>query len=134
MVVPNHFGTLGKAIACRNDCFRSLVGKSAMTRDHLVMWLYTEAKRIGHLAPDAVWYLFGSAIHTFENARDIDVLVLCDSHEAVALIRHELGAACMRLPLHLILVTRNEESELGFLVQKECLQIYPCNPIDDDAS
>ena len=94
------------------------------------MWLYTEAKRIGHIAPDAVWYLFGSALHIFEQAGDIDILVLADSHEAVALIRHELRDACMRLPLHLILVTRNEETELGFLISEGCLQIYPSNSID----
>ena len=40
------------------------------------MWLYTEAKRIGCIAPDAVWYLFGSALHIFEHAGDIDILVL----------------------------------------------------------
>ena len=96
-----------------------------MTRDELILSLRTEAERISKLSPDAVWYLFGSTLEAFERAADIDVLVLCASNYAVALVRHELQDACMSLPLHLVLLTREEEAELKFISMQGCVQVYP---------
>ncbi len=96
-----------------------------MTQDELLMSLLTEAQRIEKLAPDAIWYLFGSVLLAFERASDIDVMVLGDTDETVAIVRHELRGACVRLPLHLFLLTRDEEAELGFIVTEGCIQVYP---------
>jgi predicted nucleotidyltransferase len=96
-----------------------------MTQDELTLILRTEAQRIGSLAPGAIWHIFGSSLQTFERASDIDVLILCTSDGAAALIRHELGEACLRLPLHLFLLTREEEAELDFIASEGCIQIYP---------
>jgi len=100
-----------------------------MTRDELLMSLRTEAQRIGELAPDVVWYLFGSTLEAFECAADFDVLVLCLTNEAVALVRHELRDACMNLPLHLFLLTKDEEAELDFIVAEGCVQVYPVSSV-----
>jgi predicted nucleotidyltransferase len=96
-----------------------------MTRDELLQFLRNEAQRISRLAPDTVWYLFGSALRGFECAADIDILILCDTDETVALARHELRNACISLPLHLFLLTRDEEAELGFIVTAGGVQVYP---------
>jgi hypothetical protein len=96
-----------------------------MTWSEPLRSLRAEAERICQLAPDAIWYLFGSTLRAFENAADIDVLVLCDTDDSVALVRHELREACQRLPLHLFLITRCEEAELDFLASEGCVQVYP---------
>ena len=96
-----------------------------MTWNDLLALLRAEAARIRQVAPNAIWYLFGSTLRAFECAADIDVLVLCDTDETVAVIRHELRKACERLPLHLFLLTRGEEAELGFIVSQGCVQVYP---------
>jgi hypothetical protein len=96
-----------------------------MTFENVLEFLRAEAERIEPVAPGAVWYVFGSAVHAFNKASDVDVLVLCASPESVAAVRHELHAACRRLPLHLFLLTGEEENELGFVASENCAQIYP---------
>jgi len=96
-----------------------------MRCDELVMLLREEAQRISRLAAGTVWYVFGSTLGAFECAVDIDLLVLSDSDEAVSIVRHELRDACISLPLHLFLLTRDEEAELGFIVTQGCVQVYP---------
>lgn len=96
-----------------------------MNQHRLVALLSTEARRVRETVPDTTWYLFGSAARGCERAQDIDILVLCESHEAVALVRHALQEACMRLPLHLFLITRDEESELRFIRSQGCVRVVP---------
>lgn len=96
-----------------------------MNREALLTALRNEAQRIAQFAPEAVWYLFGSALQTPELATDIDVLVLCKIDKMIVRIRHELTDACLRLPLHLFLVTEDEEAELGFIAAEGCFQLYP---------
>jgi hypothetical protein len=96
-----------------------------MTRGDVLTLLRTEAKRVSKVVGQSIWYLFGSAIETFELAADIDILVLCDSLANVAPVRHELQEICSRLPLHLFLVTRDEEAELDFIATEGCRRIYP---------
>ena len=84
-----------------------------------------EAKRIARGGSNARWYLFGSVTRSFSRAKDVDLLVVCDSHETSTLVRAELRGVCLRIPLHLLLLTRSEEIELGFVEAEECVQIYP---------
>ena len=85
------------------------------TLNEFLRSLRIEAQRIDQLSRDAIWYLFGSAPEAFENASDIDVIVLCPSDDTVVLVRHELRDVCMSFPLHLFLLTREEEAELNFI-------------------
>jgi hypothetical protein len=96
-----------------------------MTREELITLLCAEARRINELTPEAIWYLFGSTLEPFEHAADTDLLVVCDTNEAISLVRDELRDACMCLPLHLFLLTRQEEDELGFIASEGCFQVYP---------
>jgi hypothetical protein len=96
-----------------------------MTLEELQAFLCLEAKRINGVNPGVVWYLFGSVLRSFDSATDIDLLVVCPTGDASALVRRELREACMRLPLHLLLMTREEETELDFIDGQQCVQIYP---------
>lgn len=104
-----------------------------MNQDQFFASLRAEARRVQEAVSNTVWYVFGSAIREFECARDVDIVVLCDSHEAVALVRPALRSACMRLPLHLFLITRDEENELRFIGSQGCIQLLPsyeCEQMD----
>jgi hypothetical protein len=97
------------------------------TLDDFLVVLRIEAHRIGQLSPNAAWYLFGSTLESFQDASDIDILILCDDDEAAAVVRHELQDACLNFPLHLFLLTRQEEAELNFIAQERCMKVYPNN-------
>lgn len=90
-----------------------------------VALLRSIARRVELIAPGARWYLFGSALRAFEGAADIDVLVVSDTHESSALVRQELDCLCQSLPLHLLLLTTEEENELSFIVAQRCVQVFP---------
>jgi predicted nucleotidyltransferase len=96
-----------------------------MTSEKLLTLLRTEARRIATFAPDAVWYVFGSAIGAFHRASDIDVLVLCNNDDEAIIVRQELREACVAHPLHLFLVTRDEESQFKFITTQPCMKLYP---------
>lgn len=93
--------------------------------EELLMHLRAEARRISELAPDTIWYLFGSTLGAFDSAVDIDVMVVCATDQSVVTIRHELREISLRLPLHLFLLTEAEETELRFLATQGCLQLHP---------
>jgi predicted nucleotidyltransferase len=84
-----------------------------------------EIRRIIKFAPDSAWYIFGSAARTPKIAADIDILVLCKTAQTIDIIRHELRDLCMKLPLHLFLLTSEEEAELNFIETERCIKIYP---------
>jgi len=104
-----------------------------MTLDEITRALLLDASRIATQVTDAEWYLFGSVLRSADLAADIDVLVLCNSHEDVTHVRASLTDRCVSLPLHLFLVTRQEERELGFIAGQGCMRIYPLDfpPVSD---
>jgi hypothetical protein len=95
------------------------------TLDDFLMVLRVEAQRIDQLSPNAVWYLFGSTLESFQNAANIDLLILCADDDVASLVRHELQDTCLSFPLHLFLLTRQEEAELNFIAQEHCMKVYP---------
>ena len=96
-----------------------------MWLNEIIDCLCGEANRIARGGANTTWYLFGSVTRSFSRTKDVDLLVVCDSHETAMLVRAELEDTCLRIPLHLLLLTRSEESELGFVESEECVQIYP---------
>jgi hypothetical protein len=96
-----------------------------MSTAELIELLRTEAAVISRNVPSTMWFLFGSALVDTSSATDIDLLVLCRSDADVARIRHRLARLCLSLPLHLFLVTRDEEHELKFIEMQRCRRIYP---------
>ena len=77
--------------------------------------LFNEMQRIKAEVPDSRWFLFGSSTATKRPARDIDLLVVCKNAFDCVIIRRELDSICMQFPIHLMIMTESEESELTFI-------------------
>ena len=58
---------------------------------------------------------FGSATVDVVSAADVDLLILCSVDEDAMAIRRKVAELCLKLPIHLFLVTRDEECELNFI-------------------
>lgn len=95
------------------------------TLDDFLMAVRIEAQRIDQLSPNAIWYLFGSTLDSLQNAADIDLLVLCADDRDAVVVRQELEGVCLNFPLHLFLLTRQEEAELNFIANDRFVKIYP---------
>ncbi len=96
-----------------------------MKSDQISELLYVEAARISKAVPGTTWYMFGSFLHSPCTASDIDILVNCESHETAVLVRQEMAALCIATPIHLLLLTSEEESEIGFIRAECCREFYP---------
>lgn len=59
-------------------------------------------------------YVFGSVLKNFSNANDIDILVIGDCIDGL-LLKEKLRDLDLFIPVHVILMTRSEESELNFI-------------------
>ena len=97
--------------------------QSAVKQEEVVECLRAEARRLRRVVGGTDWYLFGSWSGESECGHDVDVLVLCDSDHSVALVREGLRELCIRLPLHLFLITRDEEKELQFIESQGCVEL-----------
>jgi len=97
-----------------------------MTVEEISERIKSEAAQIAEHVPGLAWYLFGSAlVGSSDTAADIDVLVLY-SHERDSIrIRGYLTELCLTLPVHLLLVSRDEDTELSFVATQPCRQLYP---------
>jgi predicted nucleotidyltransferase len=102
-----------------------------MRLDKISELLYAEAVRISKAAPGTTWYMFGSFLRCPSTASDIDILVKCESDETAVLVRQEVADLCITAPIHLLLLTSEEESETGFIRAEGCMQFYPTVPLHD---
>ena len=96
-----------------------------MNLKQLIDCVRFKAKHISRCGSIATWYLFGSVARSWSAAKDIDLLVVCDSHNTANMIRETLRGPCLFIPLHILLLTSNEEIELGFVNSEDCVQIFP---------
>ena len=88
-------------------------------------WLIEAVKTPGSCPPDTVWYLFGSILCCSSSSSDIDILILYEKREDIALIRNHLDPLEMECPLDLLFMTPEEEAELGFIWSEGCIEIFP---------
>lgn len=65
------------------------------------------------------WYLFGSFL-TASHPADIDLLIVCGESTDTLRLRNELADLCRTLPVHLLIMTSEEEAELGFVLAENC--------------
>jgi predicted nucleotidyltransferase len=96
-----------------------------MTNSELLERLRSEVVSIGQEVPNTTWFLFGSAALGAPAPSDVDVLVLCSGDEEAMAVRYRLADACLRFPLHLLVLTQEEERELDFIETQSCRRIYP---------
>ncbi len=96
-----------------------------MKNSEMIELLRAEVATVGREVPNTTWFLFGSAAVDAPAASDVDVLVLCSGDEEAITVRHKLAGACLHFPLHLLVVTQEEERELNFIATQSCRKIYP---------
>ena len=72
---------------------------------------------------DARWYWFGSAREDWSKAADIDLLVVCENHLLADKVRHFVDPDQLCRPVHLSILTREEEEEIGFVKRQKCTRI-----------
>ncbi len=71
------------------------------------------------------WYLFGSTLKNISRANDIDILITYNQDQESTMIREHLKSFVFTLPVHLVLLTEQEELELEFVQTQGCKRIFP---------
>lgn len=87
--------------------------------------LHREMQRIRSQIPASRWYFFGSIVTTKRPVEDIDLLVVCKTAADCATVRTELASVCARFPIHLLIMTPNEEAEVKFIQGESAVEITP---------
>ncbi len=94
-----------------------------MKQEDVLNEIVAEAKKISFVLPHARWYGFGSY---FKNCAfsDIDILIVCrGSLEAIS-IRELTKSICSDWPLHLLVMTEEEEVETAFIDSQGCILLW----------
>ncbi len=97
-----------------------------MTDDPLQVALrsiYDEIERIKLQAPSTRWFFFGSVATRMSSVSDIDLLVICQTDIDCLSVRSELAAICERFPIHLLLMSHDEEAEMKFIQGVNAIEI-----------
>ena len=71
------------------------------------------------------WFVFGSVLDGGTGASDIDLLVLYREECQAKKIRDAVSVLGRERPIDLLLVTYQEEEELGFRERQECVELLP---------
>ncbi len=95
-----------------------------MRSDEVVSDVLQEAKRLACDFPGGTWYGFGSFFKGQIPFGDIDILVVCATAAHAMFIRSNTEDLCARWPLHLLVMTENEQTETGFVGFEGCTLLY----------
>src|SRR6187431_1662243 len=79
--------------------------------------------RVAPSVPGSRWFLFGSALIPGVAPADIDLLIVYSEAADRTSIRSAMGPSCSDLPLHLFLLTDEEERELDFIRGNKCQRV-----------
>jgi predicted nucleotidyltransferase len=85
--------------------------------------LYEEMQRIKGRVLASRWFFFGSITTTKRPLSDIDLLVVCTTTADCTTVRAELASICAHFPIHLLLMTPNEEAEVKFIQGESASEI-----------
>lgn len=96
-----------------------------MIRDRVVMQLRELAACLGLISECTKWYLFGSVDRCEEDARDIDLLILCKDHVQADALRAAIDPDQLELPLHLAFMTFAEEAEVSAVRMQQARIVFP---------
>jgi predicted nucleotidyltransferase len=75
--------------------------------------------------PDSAWYLFGSIIRRDPLPSDVALLIVYQNDADAPNLRRGLAHLSHLLPLHLLLLRKDEENELHFIKQQKTVRIFP---------
>lgn len=96
-----------------------------MTTGELLGVLKAAASELAPLhGGQSQWFLFGSALRDAELAADYDVAIVCSQETAIEL-RKGLEPLSSRLPLHLMILTPDEDRSLNFTVGQGAQRFFP---------
>lgn len=91
---------------------------------HVSTLLFEKAEELSVQLPLLRWYLFGSILES-SLANDIDLLVIYSQPNEPKLVREVLDDISQRLPLHLLFMTLEEETETQFLSRWPNFRLFP---------
>lgn len=80
---------------------------------------------LGRYAEGTQWYLFGSIDRNEPDAADIDLIILCNTDAQADTLRRLVDPDALPLPLHLSLLTFEEEAEIGATERQRTSLIIP---------
>ncbi len=96
-----------------------------MIRERVKARLRELATSLGEKAEGSQWHLFGSVDRDEPDARDIDLMILCTSDSQADVLRATIDPESLELPLHLALMTFEEEAEVGAVRMQISRAIFP---------
>src|SRR5467141_400709 len=96
-----------------------------MRRDEALMDILQQAQRLARDLPKAVWYGFGSYFEGQELSNDIDILVVCSTSADANLVRAKMEEICVSWPVHLVIMTEDEQRETSFVASEGCVMLHP---------
>jgi predicted nucleotidyltransferase len=94
-----------------------------MRNDELLSAIGDLALKTNASVGNASWYFFGSTHEGLPTASDIDLLVICETHEMADAVRRSVDLDQLTRPIHLSILTRAEESEVRFVEGQGCIQV-----------
>jgi hypothetical protein len=95
-----------------------------MRTDKALSEILLEIDRIASVLPGATWYGFGSYFNEQGPFGDIDILVTCPTTADAILIREQAEDLCDQWPLHLVIMTEDEQRETGFVSSQGCVRLH----------
>ena len=96
-----------------------------MIRRRVIASLRELAVSLGPLAEGTQWHLFGSVDRDEPDAADIDLLILCKHDDQADTLRRAIDPDALTLPLHLALMTFDEEAEVDAVRVQRSHAIFP---------
>lgn len=96
-----------------------------MTRAQNVDALVVLAGQLGAVAAGTEWYLFGSMDREEEFSSDVDLLILCGTAAQADALRAAIDPDQLGRPIHLSLMTIEEEREISAVTLQAARKIYP---------
>ena len=91
----------------------------------ITLALIQKAMALENHAPGAEWFLFGSITRGVRLPNDLDLLIIYKNDSDAGALRQGLESFAQSLPLHLLLLRRDEEKELEFVKGQKAMRIFP---------
>ena len=96
-----------------------------MELEEVTSKLQNLARILSDDVPDSTWYLFGSITRRDPLPSDVDVLIVYENDADAIMLRQGLANLSHFLPLHVLLLRRDEEKELHFIQEQSAWRIFP---------
>ena len=96
-----------------------------MELEPIIKDLRNRARKLDSTLVGLKWYIFGSLLEDKKCSADVDILIIYEMETSSKIIKSYLQDLDLLLPLHMMLMTSEEEVELRFLEKNRTLQIFP---------